>query len=113
MKKVETLEDLIKAMEETIDIPDNHHLVAVFESNESGEIKGFLCVSTVKLMKFLDGEIDLLSMFLNPEDGYHIVDVHTWYYGQHFALERKEPLEDHMLPDEGYFYKENKYEERI
>ena len=44
MKRVETLEDLIKAMEETINIPDNHHLVVVFNDNGSDEIKGFLCV---------------------------------------------------------------------
>ena len=93
---------------------DGCRYICLLYSHPNGEmdIVG-VGVSTVKLMKFLGGEIDLLSMFLNPEDGYHIVDVNTWYYGRHFALERKEPLEDYMLPDEGYFYKENKDEEGI
>lgn len=43
-KEIKTVEDLVKALESIINIPENHHLIAVFENNESDEIQGYLCV---------------------------------------------------------------------
>ena len=43
-KEIKTLEDLLYALEKTINIPQDHRLIAVFENNESDIIKGFLCV---------------------------------------------------------------------
>ena len=41
-KEIKTLKDLIAALEETINIPENHHLVAVFKDNDSIEIEGWI-----------------------------------------------------------------------
>lgn len=43
-KEIRTVEDLVKALESIINIPENHHLIAVFENNESDKIEGFICV---------------------------------------------------------------------
>ena len=43
-KEIKTLEDLIHALEESLDIPKNHHIVAVFEDNDHNEIIGWLVV---------------------------------------------------------------------
>lgn len=37
------LEFFIKFLEFTINIPDNHYLIAVFEDNDSNEIIGYVC----------------------------------------------------------------------
>ena len=42
-KEVRTLKDLVEAMEKTIAIPDNHHIIAVFKDNRSDKIEGFIC----------------------------------------------------------------------
>lgn len=41
-KEIKTLEDLVGALESILDIPENHHLIAVFENNESDEIIGWV-----------------------------------------------------------------------
>jgi len=41
-KEIKTLEDLVNALESILDIPENHHLIAVFENNESDEIIGWV-----------------------------------------------------------------------
>lgn len=56
MKEIKTLKDLISALEECLDIPENHHIVAVFEDNESEEIKGWLVVENG-----VDGEYPMYS----------------------------------------------------
>ena len=43
-KEIKTLEDLIHALEESLDIPENHHLIAVFEDNDHNEIIGWIVV---------------------------------------------------------------------
>ena len=43
-KKIKTVEDLCKALQEVLNIPKNHHLVAVFEDNDHDDIIGFACV---------------------------------------------------------------------
>lgn len=43
-KEIKTLKDLIEALEQTLDIPENHHLIAVFQDNEHDEIEGWLVV---------------------------------------------------------------------
>ena len=43
-QEIKTVEDLVKALESIINIPENHHLIAVFENDESDEIQGYLCV---------------------------------------------------------------------
>ena len=44
MKEIKTLPDLILALEETLNIPENHHIIAVFQDNEHDEIEGWLVV---------------------------------------------------------------------
>jgi hypothetical protein len=39
-----TVQGLIITLESTLNIPENHRLIAVFENNESDKIIGFLCV---------------------------------------------------------------------
>lgn len=39
-----TVQELIVALESALNIPENHHLIAVFENNESDKIIGFICV---------------------------------------------------------------------
>ena len=39
-----TVQELIITLESTLNIPENHRLIAVFENNESDKIIGFLCV---------------------------------------------------------------------
>lgn len=56
-KEIKDLNGLLKAMEETIDIPDGHKLVAVFKDNGSDEIKGFLCVE-----EGVEGDYPLMSL---------------------------------------------------
>ena len=41
-KDVKTFKDLIDALEETINIPDNHHLIAVFKDSDHNEIEGWI-----------------------------------------------------------------------
>ena len=41
-KEIKTLPDLIAALESILDIPENHHLIAIFENNESDEIIGWI-----------------------------------------------------------------------
>ena len=41
-KEIKTLKDLVNALEEVLDIPENHHLIAVFENNDTDEIAGWV-----------------------------------------------------------------------
>ena len=41
-KEIKTLKDLIEALESLLDLPKNHHLIAVFENNDSDEIAGWV-----------------------------------------------------------------------
>ena len=41
-KEIKSLKDLIEALEETINIPNNHHLIAVFEDNDHNKIEGWI-----------------------------------------------------------------------
>ena len=41
-KEIKTLPDLINAVESVLDIPENHHLIAVFENDESEDIIGWV-----------------------------------------------------------------------
>ena len=41
-KEIKTLKDLIDTLESLLNLPENHHLVAVFENNESDEIAGWV-----------------------------------------------------------------------
>lgn len=43
-KEIKTFKDLISALEETINIPNNHHLIAVFKDNDHNEIEGWIVV---------------------------------------------------------------------
>lgn len=43
-KEIKTLKDLIEALESLLELPENHHLVAVFENNDSDEIAGWVVV---------------------------------------------------------------------
>ena len=43
-KEIKILKDLVLALEESLDIPKNHHLIAVFKDNNSDEIEGWLVV---------------------------------------------------------------------
>lgn len=44
ISEIKTVKDLCKALEVTINIPKDHHLVAVFKDNDSSEIEGWLVV---------------------------------------------------------------------
>ena len=39
-----SVKDLVQYLESVLNIPENHHIIAVFENNESDEIIGYLCV---------------------------------------------------------------------
>ena len=41
-KEIKTIGDLLDAMESVLALPENHHIIAVFENNESDEIKGWI-----------------------------------------------------------------------
>ena len=41
-KEIKTLPDLINALESVLAIPENHHLIAVFENDESEDIIGWV-----------------------------------------------------------------------
>lgn len=43
-KKIHTLEDLVRALEFSLDIPKDHHIVAVFENDNSEKIIGWAVV---------------------------------------------------------------------
>ena len=43
-KEIKTVEDLVKALESIIAIPENHHIVAVFKDNDSDVIEGYVVV---------------------------------------------------------------------
>lgn len=43
-KEIKTLPDLINALKSVLDIPENHHLIAVFENDESDDIIGWVVV---------------------------------------------------------------------
>ena len=39
-----SVKDLVQYLESVLNIPENHHIIAVFENNESDEILGYVCV---------------------------------------------------------------------
>lgn len=39
---ITTLKELIDALDHNLKLPENHHVVAVFENNDSDEVKGFI-----------------------------------------------------------------------
>lgn len=41
-KEIKTLSDLISTLESILDIPENHHLIAVFKNDESEDIIGWV-----------------------------------------------------------------------
>lgn len=43
-KEIHTLEDMVRALEFSLDIPENHHIVAVFENDNSEKIVGWSVV---------------------------------------------------------------------
>lgn len=43
-KEIKTLPDLIAALESVLDLPENHHLIAVFDNNESDKIIDWIVV---------------------------------------------------------------------
>lgn len=95
-----------------IDEFGQRYICLLYEITEDGGMKMVgVEVSTMGLVKFLDGEVDLLSMFLNPEPGYHTVNVFRGLFGKLHAETRNGPLEKCMLPEKGYFYKKNADEE--
>ena len=56
MKEIKTLEDYLHALENIINIPHDHRLIAVFENNESDVIEGYMCVKNG-----VEGEYPVLS----------------------------------------------------
>ena len=41
-KEIKILRDLITALESVLNLPENHHLITIFENNESDEIIGWV-----------------------------------------------------------------------
>lgn len=52
-----TINELVQTLENMLDIPEGKHLFAVFENNESDEIKGFIVAECVEGARFPKGDI--------------------------------------------------------
>ena len=72
-KEIKTLKDLIDVLEETINIPDNHHLIPVFEDNDHNEIKGWIVAEDgVEADYSVYSSEDLLRIYGTREEKKHI-----------------------------------------
>lgn len=52
-----TINELVQTLENILDIPEGKHLFAVFENNESDEIKGFIVAECIEGARFPKGNI--------------------------------------------------------
>lgn len=80
------------------------YLCLLYDIEDDGELKVLgVATSSSKLDDFVEGQIDLLSMFENPEKKtsiYDIIMAEDSIYAKHFMGD----IDKTMLPDKGYFY---------
>lgn len=79
-------------------------LCMLYDITNGGELNAIgVSVSKDRLSEFINGNIDLLTMFISPESKDSIFRVQINEYGI-YAEKYEDELESFMLPDEGYFY---------
>ena len=82
-------------------------LCMLYDITNSGELNAIgVSVSKDRLSEFINGNVDLLAMFISPESKDSIFSVQINEYGI-YAENYEGELESFMLPDEGYFYNKN------
>lgn len=82
-------------------------LCMLYDITNSGELNAIgVSVSKDRLSEFINGNVDLLAMFITPESKDSIFSVQINEYGI-YAEKYEDELESFMLPDEGYFYNKN------
>ena len=82
-------------------------LCMLYDITNSGELKAIgVSLSKDRLSEFINGNVDLLAMFIYPESKDSIFSVQINEYGI-YAEKYEGELESFMLPDEGYFYNKN------
>ena len=84
-----------------------HFLCLLYDIANDGELKIIgVTVSDDKLNGFIEGQVDLLTMFTSQEFEDSIFNIHMkkeGIYAEHY----KGLLDSSMLPDEGYFYNDD------
>ena len=82
-------------------------LCMLYDITNSGELNAIgVSISKDRLSEFINGNVDLLAMFISPESKDSIFSVQINEYGIYTEKYEGE-LESFMLPDEGYFYNKN------
>lgn len=82
-------------------------LCMLYDITNGGELNAIgVSVSKDRLSEFINGNVDLLSMFISPESKDSIFSVQINEYGI-YAEKYEGELESFMLPDKGYFYNKN------
>lgn len=82
-------------------------LCMLYDITNGGELNAIgVSVSKDRLSEFINGNVDLLTMFISPESKDSIFSVQINEYGI-YAEKYEGELESFMLPDEGYFYNKN------
>ena len=82
-------------------------LCMLYDITNGGELNAIgVSVSKDRLNDFINGNIDLLTMFISPESEDYIFHVQMNEYGI-YAEKYEGVLESFMLPDKGYFYNDD------
>ena len=82
-------------------------LCMLYDITNGGELNAIgVSVSKDRLSEFINGNVDLLTMFISHESKNYIFSVQINEYGI-YAEKYEGELESFMLPDEGYFYNKN------
>lgn len=86
---------------------DVNFLCMLYDITNGGELNAIgVSVSKDRLSEFINGNVDLLTIFISPESKDSIFSVQINEYGI-YAEKYEGELESFMLPDEGYFYNKN------
>lgn len=81
-------------------------LCMLYDITNGGELNAIgVSVSKDRLSEFINGNVDLLTMFISPESKDSIFSVQINEYGI-YAEKYEGELKSFMLPDKGYFYNE-------
>ena len=82
-------------------------LCLLYDITNGGELNAIgVSLSKDRLSEFINGNVDLLTMFISSESKDSIFSIQINEYGI-YAEKYEGELESFMLPDEGYFYNEN------
>lgn len=82
-------------------------LCMLYDITNGGELNAIgVSVSKDRLSEFINGNVDLLTMFISPESKDSIFSIQINEYGI-YAEKYEGELKSFMLPDKGYFYNKN------